>query len=79
MPLLNEHEFHSVVAAELGLPEDDLRALTFEQLGLDSLQLFEIDLVVEELGVLLDEETFMTARRVADIYAAYAEALKDDA
>jgi acyl carrier protein len=54
-----------------GAPPD---ALLEEDLGLDSLQRYEILLIIEELGVLLDEDDVALCKTVGDLYRLYLTA-----
>lgn len=71
MSLLSREQFIAYIASELEVDEEALGALSFQDAGLDSIQVFEIDLIVEELGVLLPEQAIVGAVGLADIYTAY--------
>lgn len=75
MTPLSLTDFADRIATELDLPVDALLNATFEELGFDSLHLFELDLIVEEIGVLLPEESFIGLRRLSDVYEAYIAAI----
>lgn len=69
--MLSRNEFVRAVASSMSLPEGELSSLTFEELGLDSIQLYELDLVVESFGVLLPENVLISMERIDDVYQAY--------
>ncbi len=69
--MLSEDDFVDRVAAELGISRRELTAGTFEALGFDSLQMYELDLIVEELGALVSDEDIVSARSIHDLYEAY--------
>ena len=60
--------FHEVLTEEFGVPEDEIAAdATFEALGLDSLDVVELTLVLEEkTGVKLEDEELEDVRTVQD-------------
>lgn len=60
--------FTEVLTEEFGVPEDEIAAdATFEALGLDSLDVVELTLVLEEkTGVKLEDEELEDVRSVQD-------------
>jgi acyl carrier protein len=60
--------FTEVLTEEFGVPEDEVAAeATFESLGLDSLDVVELTLVLEErTGVKLEDEELEDVRTVQD-------------
>ncbi|MEX2328508.1 MAG: acyl carrier protein [Nitriliruptoraceae bacterium] len=60
--------FTEVLTDDFGVPADDIRAdATFEALGLDSLDVVELTLVLEErTGVKLEDEELEDVRTVQD-------------
>jgi acyl carrier protein len=60
--------FTEVLTEEFGVPEDEVAAdATFEALGLDSLDVVELTLVLEEkTGVKLEDEELEDVRSVQD-------------
>lgn len=60
--------FTEVLTEEFGVPEDEVAAeATFEALGLDSLDVVELTLVLEEkTGVKLEDEELEDVRTVQD-------------
>jgi acyl carrier protein len=60
--------FTEVLTGEFGVPESDLaRDATFEALGLDSLDVVELTLVLEErTGVKLEDEELEDVRTLQD-------------
>ena len=60
--------FKELLTEEFGVPEDDItRDATFEALGLDSLDVVELTLVLEEkTGVKLEDEELEDVRTVGD-------------
>jgi len=60
--------FTEVLTEEFGVPEDEITAeATFEALGLDSLDVVELTLVLEErIGVKLEDEELEDVRTVQD-------------
>jgi acyl carrier protein len=60
--------FQTVLVDEFGVPADDVAAdATFEALGLDSLDVVELTLVLEErTGVKLEDEELEDVRTVQD-------------
>ncbi len=60
--------FTEVLTEEFGVPEDEITAdATFEALGLDSLDVVELTLVLEEkTGVKLEDEELEDVRSVQD-------------
>lgn len=72
MKIVSRERFIAWLANELGLDASDA-SKPFLQLGLDSLQMFEIDLMVEELGVTIPEEILATCESLDDVYRAYTE------
>ncbi|TVP65841.1 MAG: acyl carrier protein [Nitriliruptor sp.] len=60
--------FTEVLTEEFGVPEDEIAAeATFEALGLDSLDVVELTLVLEEkIGVKLEDEELEDVRTVQD-------------
>ena len=60
--------FTEVLTEEFGVPEDEIAAeATFESLGLDSLDVVELTLVLEErTGVKLEDEELEDVRTVQD-------------
>jgi acyl carrier protein len=60
--------FTEVLTEEFGVPEDEITAdATFEALGLDSLDVVELTLVLEEkTGVKLEDEELEDVRTVQD-------------
>ncbi|TVR22147.1 MAG: acyl carrier protein [Nitriliruptor sp.] len=60
--------FTEVLTEEFGVPEDEIAAeATFEALGLDSLDVVELTLVLEEkVGVKLEDEELEDVRTVQD-------------
>ena len=60
--------FTEVLTEEFGVPEDEIAAeATFEALGLDSLDVVELTLVLEEkTGVKLEDEELEDVRTVQD-------------
>jgi acyl carrier protein len=75
MTPLSLADFADRIASDMDMPVEALLNATFEELGFDSLHLFELDLIVEEIGVLLPEEAFIGLRNLSDVYAAYVAAL----
>lgn len=71
MRVLGRSQFIAWIATELALDHNDLAEHTFTELGIDSIQLFEIDLMVEDLGVTLGEEDFARCCRLDEIYDVY--------
>lgn len=71
---MTESEFFAYVVAELGLsvsfPFGEMRLI--DDLGLDSLQMLELAVVVEELGAEITEEFLMTFSTLEDVYALYS-------
>ena len=67
--------FVEVLAEEFGVPEDDIKPdATFEALGLDSLDVVELTLVLEEkTGVKLEDEELEDVRTVQDAVNKVAE------
>jgi acyl carrier protein len=67
--------FTEVLTEEFGVPEDDVAAdATFEALGLDSLDVVELTLVLEEkTGVKLEDEELEDVRTVQDAIDKVAE------
>jgi acyl carrier protein len=70
--VLSRDEFIDAVASALSLPKVELSSMTFEEMGLDSIQLYELDLFVESLGVLLPEDALASMERIDETYEAYA-------
>lgn len=70
--MLSRDAFVDAVANAMSLPRDELSSSTFEEIGLDSIQLYELDLFVESLGVLLPEGVLSSMVRIDDAYEAYA-------
>jgi len=60
--------FKELLTEEFGVPEDDITLdATFEALGLDSLDVVELTLVLEEkTGVKLEDEELEDVRTVGD-------------
>jgi acyl carrier protein len=60
--------FKELLTEEFGVPEDDISPdATFEALGLDSLDVVELTLVLEEkTGVKLEDEELEDVRTVGD-------------
>lgn len=60
--------FEGILTGEFGVPADEVaRDATFEALGLDSLDVVELTLVLEEqLGVKLEDEELEDVRTVGD-------------
>ena len=60
--------FTEVLTEEFGVPEDEVAAeATFEALGLDSLDVVELTLVLEEkTGIKLEDEELEDVRTVQD-------------
>ena len=60
--------FTELLSEEFGVPEDDVKPdATFEALGLDSLDVVELTLVLEEkTGVKLEDEELEEVRTVQD-------------
>lgn len=69
--MLSFDEFCLRVAERFGATTSELQSQSFEALGWDSLQLTELDLLVEQLGVRVSEADLASAQGLADIYAAY--------
>jgi len=67
--------FVDVLTEEFGIPADDVSAdASFEALGLDSLDVVELTLVLEErTGVKLEDEELEHVRTVGDAMAKIAE------
>ena len=67
--------FVEVLTEEFGVPEDDIKPdATFEALGLDSLDVVELTLVLEEkTGVKLEDEELEDVRTVQDAVNKVAE------
>lgn len=63
-----EQTFADVIVGEFGVPDDDYALdATFESMGLDSLDLVELTLVVEEeVGVRIEDEELEDVRTPAD-------------
>ena len=60
--------FTEILTEEFGVPEDDIAAdATFEALGLDSLDVVELTLVLEEkTGVKLEDEELEDVKTIQD-------------
>lgn len=71
--MLDYDAFCDALAEGLGLDRAELGGPTvsLEYLGLDSLQLFELMLILEALGVAKPEDCLLTQRTVADVYDVY--------
>ncbi|MCC5947468.1 MAG: acyl carrier protein [Nitriliruptoraceae bacterium] len=67
--------FKAILSEEFGVPEDDItKDATFEALGLDSLDVVELTLVLEEkTGVKLEDEELEDVRSVGDAIAKVEE------
>lgn len=67
--------FKELLSEEFGVPEDDITEdATFEALGLDSLDVVELTLVLEEkTGVKLEDEELEDVRTVGDAIAKVKE------
>ena len=67
--------FTEVLTEEFGVPEDEVAAeATFEALGLDSLDVVELTLVLEErTGVKLEDEELEDVKTVLDAIDKVAE------
>jgi len=67
--------FIDVLTEEFGIPAEDVAAdASFEALGLDSLDVVELTLVLEErTGVKLEDEELEHVRTVGDAMAKIAE------
>lgn len=70
--MLSRKDFIDVVAANMEVDAAELAAMTFADLGLDSIRLYELDLLVESLGVLLPEQALVSMQGIDDVYSAYA-------
>ena len=70
--MLSRDDFVDAVAAAMSLSRDELSSMSFEEMGLDSIQLYELDLFVESLGVLLPEGVLTSMERIDHAYEAYA-------
>ena len=68
-------EFATYIADGLFMSHELLVEERFDVLGIDSLQLLEIDLLIEELGVLLSEANLADARSLRDLYENYLTAV----
>jgi acyl carrier protein len=77
LALLSQDEFVASVARELGIDQSELISSSFEELGFDSLQFFEMDLIVEDLGALLSDEEITAAQTIRDLYRAYCRVITD--
>jgi acyl carrier protein len=73
--ILSASEFNAHVAEALGMSVDELADSSFDEIGFDSLLIFELDLVLEELGAFLPEEAFAEVEDMAGAYRAYLAAL----
>jgi acyl carrier protein len=67
--------FREILTGEFGVPADDVTAdATFEALGLDSLDVVELTLVLEDrVGVKLGDEDLEGVRTVGDAIAKVQE------
>ncbi len=67
--------FTELLTEEFGVPEDDIKPeATFEALGLDSLDVVELTLVLEEkTGVKLEDEELEDVKTVQDAIDKVAE------
>lgn len=67
--------FESILVETFGVPAGDVHAdATFESLGLDSLDVVELTLVIEEqLGVKIEDEELEDVRTVGDAAAKVSE------
>ncbi len=68
----------SILTGTFGVPADDLgRDVTFESLGLDSLDLVELTLVIEEeTGIKIEDEELEDVRTIGDAADAIDEKQK---
>lgn len=72
--MLGLDAFVERVAAELEIAPSDLLSTSFEGLGFDSLQYFELDLIVEELGAFVSDEDLAQVEDISDLHSAYCRA-----
>lgn len=76
MPRITFEEFRRIVAEELDVDESRVvpEASFLEDLMADSIQLVEMMLHLEEMGILIPIEAAWQVRTVGDAYRLYAEA-----
>jgi acyl carrier protein len=72
---LSRADLVALVAQELDIDSQLLERESFAVLGVDSLQILEIDLLLEELGVLIEEDEFELLRSVDDVFTVYEKGL----
>lgn len=63
-------DFAEYIARELDLQPDELANWVDEELELDSLQRFELELVVEDLGVRIPEGSLVTCQTLREVHMA---------
>lgn len=75
MKKLSKNEFCDYIRRSLEITSEvDLETLVFEDLGLDSISVYELLIAVEELGVQIDEMAWTRCNRVGDFYSNYLSA-----
>src|SRR5207245_353175 len=72
--VLSLDDFAKYVSDELDLDLDSLTRESFDALALDSLQMVELYVAVEDLGCELDLEVMAEATDIVKLYHAYAAA-----
>lgn len=76
MPVLSSEAFLGLASAIIGQPLTDFER-HIQELGVDSLQALELLSSIERDGVRLDEDVFIEARTLGDLYRAYLAATAD--
>lgn len=72
---MDEESFIQLLCKELGVDpaEIDSRSRLIDDCLLDSLGMYELLLIVEELGMDVDEDALMNWEVMGDVYAVYQE------
>ena len=70
-------QFCAEIAAVFGEADQVIGTSNFEELGWDSLQLAELDLLLERLGRRVSERDLLSARSPLDLYEAFCRSLAE--
>jgi acyl carrier protein len=78
---LNREDFFSYLGSELGILTSQLDEATalVDDLGFDSVQVLELIVVIEELGLEISEDWFPAIVTMGDAYTTYQRLLADSA
>jgi acyl carrier protein len=76
---LDREEFLAYLGSELEIPQDSLQDSTalINDLGFDSIQVLDLIVVIEELGLEIPEEWFPAIGTLGEAYNVYTTLLED--